>query len=47
MTNVATKITLNAKIDEGKGEISNITNSATNAFFNNKINEVKYLVLVI
>ena len=41
ITNLATKTTLNAKINAVKGEIPNITNLATNASFNAKINEVK------
>ena len=40
ITNLATKTTLNAKINEVKGEIPNITNLATNAFLNAKISEV-------
>ena len=42
ITNSATKTTLNAKINEVKGEIPNITaNIATNTFLNGKINEIK------
>ena len=38
MTNLATKTTLNAKINEVKGEIPNITNLVTD--FDNKIKKV-------
>ena len=41
ITNLATKTTLNAKINEVKGEIPSITNLATTAALNAKINEVK------
>ena len=42
ITDLATNTSpLNAKIDEGKGKISSITNLATTAAFNAKINEVK------
>ena len=41
ITNLATNTTLNAKINEVKGEIPNITNLATNASLNAKIIEVK------
>ena len=41
ITNLATKTTLNAKIDEVKGEIPSITNLATTAALKAKINEVK------
>ena len=41
ITNLATKTTLNAKINEVKGEIPNTTNLSVYASFNAKINEVK------
>ena len=41
ITNLATKITVNAKINQVKGEIPSITNLATTAAPNAKINEVK------
>ena len=41
ITNLVTNTTLNAKINEVKGEIPNITNLAANALLNAKINEVK------
>ena len=41
ITNLATKTTVNAKINEVKGEIPSITNLATTAALNAKINEVK------
>ena len=40
ITNIATKTTLNAKINEVKGEIPSITNLAATAALNTKINEV-------
>ena len=39
--NLTTKTTLNAKINEVKGEMPSITNLATTADLNTKINEVK------
>ena len=41
ITNLATKTTLNAKINDVKSERPNITNLATNASLNAKINKVK------
>ena len=48
ITNLATKTTLNAKMNEVKTEIPNITNLATNASLNTKKLKlkVKYLVLL-
>ena len=42
ITNVATKTTLHAKINEVKDDMPNITNLAANASLNAIINEVKY-----
>ena len=39
--NLATKTTLNAKVNEVKGVIPNITNFTANASVNAKINEVE------
>ena len=39
--NLATKTTLNAKINEAKGLIPNMTNVAANASVNAKTNEVE------
>ena len=41
ITNVATKSTLNANINEAKGKIPSITNLANTTAFNAKVNEVK------
>ena len=41
ITNLATNASLNAKINEVKGEITNITSLATDASLNAKINEIK------
>ena len=41
ITNLATNSSLNAKINDVKGEIPNITNLASNASLNAKINQVK------
>ena len=41
ITNLTTKITLNAKMNEVKGEMSNYANLATTAALNVKRNEVK------
>ena len=41
ITNLTTKTTLNAKINEFKGEIPNATNLATTAALKAKINKVK------
>ena len=41
ITNLTTKISLNAKINEVKSEIPNITNLGTTGALNAKINEVK------
>ena len=41
ITNLANKTTLNAKINEVKGEIPSITNLATTTAITSKINEVK------
>ena len=41
ITNLAIKVSLNAKINKVKVEIPSITNLATNASLNAKINEVK------
>ena len=41
ITNPATNITLNAKINEVKGEVASITNSTTTAALDAKINEFK------
>ena len=41
ITNLAAKITLNAKTSKVKGKISSTTNLATTAALNTKINEVK------
>ena len=38
ITNLATKTTLNAKINEAKGEIPSIPNLATTAALNAKVN---------
>ena len=40
-TNLAANASLNAEINEAKGEILSITNLATTAAFNAKINEAK------
>ena len=41
IANLATNTTLNAKVNEVKGEISSITNLATTIALTGKINEVK------
>ena len=41
ITNLATKTTLNAKINEVKGEIPSTTHLGTNASLNGKTNEIK------
>ena len=41
ITNLATNITLNTKINEVKGEVASITNSTTTAALEAKINEFK------
>ena len=45
ITNVATKTTLNAKINEVKDDMPHITNLAANASLNAIINEVKGKIL--